>query len=151
MINFEKLNKIATPDSSWIQEASERIKNRDWLDKSAKIALKVLRTLKDKSMKQTDLAEVLNVTPQQISKIVKGQENLTLETICKIEKALDIEIISIELPTAIKYHTSEYNSGSNNSKSTEIVTKRFLPVTIAYYGMVECLTQIDNNNNKKAA
>jgi len=94
MINLEKLNKVATPDSSWIQEAAERIKNRDWLDKSAKIALKVLRALKDKSMKQTDLAEVLNVTPQQISKIVKGQENLTLETICKIEKALDIEIIT---------------------------------------------------------
>ena len=93
MINLEKLNKIATPDSSWIQETGERIKNRDWLDKSAKIALKVLRALKDKSMKQTDLAEVLNVTPQQISKIVKGQENFTLETICKIEKALDIEIL----------------------------------------------------------
>lgn len=96
MINLEKLNKIATPDSSWIQEAGERIKNRDWLDKS-------------------DLAEVLNVTPQQISKIVKGQENFTLETICKIEKALDIEIISIELPTALKYITPQYTSVSNDS------------------------------------
>lgn len=145
MINLEKLNKIATPDSSWIQEAGERIKNRDWLDKSAKIALKVLRALKDKSMKQTDLAEVLNVTPQQISKIVKGQENFTLETICKIEKALDIEIISIELPTALKYITPQYTSVSNNSKSAEIVIKPFQQVIIAYSHMVESPPSVDNN------
>lgn len=78
MIDLKKLNSVATLDSSWIKEADERIKNRDWLDKSARIALKVLRALKDKSMKQTDLAEALNVTPQQINKIIKEIPHLTL-------------------------------------------------------------------------
>lgn len=148
MIDLKKLNSVATLDSSWIKEAGERIKNRDWLDKSSKIALKVLRALKDKSMKQTDLAEALNVTPQQINKIIKGQENLTLETICKIEKALNIEIISIELPTAIKYTTAAYIH--NNTKNDENVIRRFQPVVIAYSNLLECHTQEDNNTKEAA-
>jgi len=148
MINLEKLNKVASPDSSWVKEADERIKNRDWLEKSARIALKILRALKDKSMKQTDLAEALNVSPQQINKIIKGQENLTLETICKIEKALNIEIICIELPTAIKYITSTYSY--NNSKYYGNVIKRYQPVAFTYSNMVECLTQEDNRNKEAA-
>jgi len=148
MIDLKKLNSVATLDSSWIKEAGERIKNRDWLDKSSKIALKVLRALKDKSMKQTDLAEALNVTPQQINKIIKGQENLTLETICKIEKALNIEIISIELPTAIKYTTTAHIH--NNTKNDENVIRRFQPVVIAYSNHLECHTQEDNNNKEAA-
>jgi plasmid maintenance system antidote protein VapI len=35
----------------------------------------------------------MNISPQQISKIVKGQENLTLETISNLEIALGIQII----------------------------------------------------------
>jgi len=35
----------------------------------------------------------MNVSPQQINKIVKGQENLTLETITNLEIALGIQII----------------------------------------------------------
>ena len=36
----------------------------------------------------------MNVSPQQISKIVKGQENLTLETISNLEIALGIQIMA---------------------------------------------------------
>jgi ribosome-binding protein aMBF1 (putative translation factor) len=35
----------------------------------------------------------MKVSPQQINKIVKGQENLTLETISKLEIALNIQLI----------------------------------------------------------
>jgi plasmid maintenance system antidote protein VapI len=35
----------------------------------------------------------MNISPQQISKIVKGQENMTLETISNLEIALGIQII----------------------------------------------------------
>jgi len=37
----------------------------------------------------------MGVTPQYINKIVKGKENLTLETIAKIEKALGITLIEV--------------------------------------------------------
>jgi transcriptional regulator with XRE-family HTH domain len=49
--------------------------------------------LREKGMTQKDLAEKLNVSPQQVSKIVKGKENLTLETISKLEYVLGVELI----------------------------------------------------------
>lgn len=64
---------------------------------SAKIAVVVLRAIKNSSMTQKELAERMGVKPQQISKIVKGKENLTLETIGKLEKALNLKIVDIKL------------------------------------------------------
>jgi plasmid maintenance system antidote protein VapI len=43
---------------------------------------------------QKDLARELNVSPQHINKIVKGQENLTLETQIKLQTVLDIPILA---------------------------------------------------------
>lgn len=37
----------------------------------------------------------MDVTPQYVNKIVKGKENLSLETIWKIEEALGINLISV--------------------------------------------------------
>jgi len=38
---------------------------------------------------------MMGVSRQQVSKIVKGQENLTFETVSKLENALGITIIEI--------------------------------------------------------
>jgi ribosome-binding protein aMBF1 (putative translation factor) len=91
----EKLSKLASDQSSeWKAKALYRRQNREWLKKSALIAVSVLDALKAQNLSQKDLATRMNVSPQQISKIVKGQENLTLETISNLETALGIEIIS---------------------------------------------------------
>ena len=93
----EKLNNLASNESSkWVEKAEWRVANAGWLDKSAKIAIKVLRTIRAIGLSQKDLAENLGVSPQQVSKILKGKENLTLETIDKLEKVLNISLI--ELP-----------------------------------------------------
>lgn len=47
-------------------------------------------------MNQKELAEAMNVTPQYISKILKGNQNLSLETISKLEEILDINILIIQ-------------------------------------------------------
>lgn len=39
------------------------------------------------------LAEKMDCTQQYISNILKGEKNMSLETICKIESALGIDII----------------------------------------------------------
>jgi transcriptional regulator with XRE-family HTH domain len=49
--------------------------------------------LKQKGWSQKQLAENMKVSAQQINKIVKGKENLTLETISKLENALGIVLI----------------------------------------------------------
>jgi transcriptional regulator with XRE-family HTH domain len=91
-----KLNEVASQKpSGWLDKANERYKESDWLLKSAQIAVKVLVELRQQQLSQKDLAELLSVSPQYINKIVKGKENLSLDTICKIERALNIELISI--------------------------------------------------------
>lgn len=90
----EKLSKIASEQSSdWKGKAKHRRDNREWLKKSAAIAVRVLDALKAQGISQKELALRMNISPQQVSKIVKGQENLTLETISNLEVALGIKII----------------------------------------------------------
>ena len=78
-----------------------RVANRDWLRKSAVIALYVLTSLREQRLTKRALAKRMKVSPQQVTKIVKGSENLTLETISKVEQALDINIIDIESLTKL--------------------------------------------------
>lgn len=92
---LEKLKNQSIKDETWIKEAEWREKNEAWLDLSFAIAVKILRTLRDRNMTQKDLAETLGLTPQYVNKIVKGSENLTLETITKIENALGIQLIQV--------------------------------------------------------
>ena len=93
----EKLQRIASHDSKWKEKADWRKENEGWLDKSAKIALRVLRTLRAKGMSQKDLADKLGISAQQVNKLVKGQENLTLETISRLEVVLGIELSTVPL------------------------------------------------------
>jgi transcriptional regulator with XRE-family HTH domain len=92
----EKLDKIASKEpSKWMQNAEWRIANKAWLNKSAKIAIKILRAIRKQEISQIELSKRLNVSPQQVSKIVKGRENLTLETISKIEEVLGVSLIEV--------------------------------------------------------
>lgn len=91
---LKKLDKIAKPSNEWLKEAQFRVDNQDWLKHSQMIALKILRELRAQGKSQLDLATALNVKPQQVNRWVKGSENFTLETIAKIEGALNINLIS---------------------------------------------------------
>lgn len=83
--------------SGWSKDAAWRNENRDWFKKSFQIAVKILREIRRQKsingMTQKSLAEAIGVTPQYINKVVKGQENLTLSTIRKIEAVLGISLI----------------------------------------------------------
>ncbi len=90
----DKLSNLASDQpSDWKIRTKYRRENREWLKKSAAIAVQVLDALKGQDLSQKELAERMDISPQQISKIVKGQENLTLETISNLELALGIQII----------------------------------------------------------
>ena len=55
-------------------------------------------------MTQKQLSEALNVSPQVVNKWLKGKENFTLETISKIETALETPLmqVGIKKPEEIK-------------------------------------------------
>ena len=93
IINFEKL--VSQEKSGWLEKAKWRQENHAWLDKSALIAIKILRAITDQKSSQKELADKMGVSAQYINKIVKGSENLSLETISKLELALGIQLIEI--------------------------------------------------------
>ena len=90
-------NKLATTlannKSNWQTKAEWRQANQAWLRHSRQIALKINNALKAQGLTQKQLAERLAVSPQQVSKLLKGTENMTLETIAKLESALDVALI----------------------------------------------------------
>ena len=46
-------------------------------------------------MNQRMLAEKMDCSQQYVSNVLKGEKNMSLETICKIENALGIEVIKL--------------------------------------------------------
>ncbi|MEO6830641.1 MAG: helix-turn-helix transcriptional regulator [Chitinophagaceae bacterium] len=81
--------------SGWSERACYRRANRAWIRRSRLIAIHVLNALDAKGMNQKQLAEAIEVTPEYISKLVKGGENLTLEIISKLEAVLQINILEV--------------------------------------------------------
>lgn len=81
---------VSKEKTNTLERNRARIKNREMLRESQRIALKVLARLDELDWSQKDLADKMNVRPQQISKIVSGKENFTLETLIKLQNVLDI-------------------------------------------------------------
>ena len=105
--NFLKL--VSYEKTPTVESVKERMRNRDMLHESKQIALKVLVKLDEVGWSQKDLANKMGVSPQQINKIVSGKENLTLETLVKLQNLLNIPLLAT-------YNESDVN------KSEEIVS-----------------------------
>jgi ribosome-binding protein aMBF1 (putative translation factor) len=80
---------------NWIEDIAWRKENKAWLRKSSAIALRILDALDELNWNKAKLAQEMCVSPQQVSKYVKGEENFKLETLCKLEKVLGIELVTI--------------------------------------------------------
>lgn len=94
--NQKKLKKLSKgKKSNYLKDAEYRIRNRRWLGYSSNIARRILAALEDKeNSSQKKLATTINVSPQYISKVLKGHENLSLETIAKLSDSLGVELIT---------------------------------------------------------
>ena len=79
--------------TNWREHAQWRRENRHWLRYSGFIALKVMKRIEELGIRQKELAEKLGCSPQYISRLLKGTENLTLETISKLEDCLQMDIL----------------------------------------------------------
>lgn len=94
-LEYLEAHKSETP-SRWREEAEWRRANASWLRHSQMIAVKVLLRMKQEHMTQKTLAERMNCTQQYVSKILKGNENMSLDTLTKLEDALNINLILSE-------------------------------------------------------
>ena len=89
-----KQHQSSTP-SKWHENAEWRMKNKSWLRYSQRIAMIMLDKMEAMNMSQKQLSELMGCSQQYVSKVLKGQENLSLETIAKIEGCLGIQILQV--------------------------------------------------------
>lgn len=107
VIEFLKSHQSPTP-SRWKEEAEWRKANWGWLRYSQYIAIRMMSRMDELHITQAALAETMGCSQQYISKILKGQENLSLESIWKIESALEIDLVKSKLsyPSGYNYTIS---------------------------------------------
>ena len=85
-------HRSSTP-SKWRENAEWRVANKSWLRYSQRIAMMMLDKMEELGLTQKALAERMGCSQQYISRVLKGTENLSIETISKIETALELEIL----------------------------------------------------------
>ena len=95
---ISKLNAHSsdTP-SKWRETAAWRNANKSWLRYSQRIAMMMLDKMEELGLTQKALAERMGCSQQYASRVLKGTENLSIETISKIESALELEILESAL------------------------------------------------------
>lgn len=94
-----RLSRYQSPTpSTWREdeEATRRAKAEGWLPYSRKIAIKTAMAMKRQNITRSDVASRMGCSPQYVSRLLKGEENLSLETICKLENALNVPILQYE-------------------------------------------------------
>lgn len=94
-----RLSRYQTNEPSKWREKEEkrrRAKEEGWLRYSRRIAIKIAMAMKQQNISRQDLAERMGCSPQYISRLLKGEENFSLETICKLENALNVPILQYE-------------------------------------------------------
>ena len=109
---FLNNHQSATP-SKWREAAEWRRKNEKWLKYARVITMKTMQAMDKQSVTQSLLAERMGCSQQYVSNLLKGSSNMTLETISRIETALDIDLIGSALGGLV----DGYNSAEGSSRT----------------------------------
>lgn len=86
--NLEKHSTGKT--SNFVAKARQEQENKNWIRLSKYIAVITLSKMDELGLTQKKFASLMGCSQQYVSKILKGKENLSLETISKIEECLNI-------------------------------------------------------------
>ena len=95
-IEYLKQHESATP-SKWKANAQWRKDNERWLKYARFITIRTMQAMDEQGITQKMLSERMGCTQQYISNLLKGSSNMTLETIARIEDALEIDIVNSAL------------------------------------------------------
>ena len=93
-IKFLEAHQDEAP-SRFVEEATWRKENTSWLRWSRQLAVTLIGYMQDNGLKRADLASRLGVSPQYVSKLLSGTENLSFKSIANIEEKLGITCFSI--------------------------------------------------------
>ena len=93
-IQFLEANQSETP-SRFVEEANWRKENAGWLRWSRQLATTLIGYMQDNGLKRADLADRVGVSPQYVSRLLSGTENLSFKSIANIEEKLGISCMEI--------------------------------------------------------
>lgn len=127
----EKLDSlISEKKSGWLDKAKWREENETWLDISFAIAVKILGALRENKRSDTfprtqkELAKAMDCSPQYVNKVLKGAENLQLETIFNIGTILNIELIKVPELSEVKEEANKTKSGQTQDLISSVQKRR---------------------------
>jgi transcriptional regulator with XRE-family HTH domain len=117
----QNLNKFVSKTATqWKERAAKDRKNRRKISRAQEFALSLMDYMDDQGIKQKELARLMDVTPQQVNKILRAKSNLTFETIDKIEEALGV---TISTPQISVIETANSISSSQVFQHMQVVHK----------------------------
>ena len=97
----------AKGETDFLKMASDLKENWVWLKYSYAIAIKASSRMRELGLTQQQLAEKMNCTQQHVSNLLKGRVNMTLETLAKLEQALDFDLVGKSLLSFDGYSTKK--------------------------------------------
>lgn len=105
----ETLLRIAEPMDEQIRKMMQRRKSqRHLIAMSTSIAARIERALRIKGMKRTELAQLMGVSPANITRYLSGKCNFELKTLLTLEEVLGIALINREENPLMKSNSGEY-------------------------------------------
>lgn len=108
-------------------------------DHAMDISASVHHRMTELGMTGKELAERLGVTPGRVSQILKGDENLTLKTLARLEEALDFD-----LSRGFKYYLGALGASSKQQTFYAVpVVKRWGDTDMAQAGRKTSFAQAE--------
>lgn len=97
VLKFLEDHQSDTP-SRFKEEAEWRQENEIWLRMSRSVALAIVDYMQEKNLSRAEVAKLLSVSPQYLSRILSCRENLSIRSLARIEAALGTTCLSPSLP-----------------------------------------------------
>ncbi|TWF35866.1 hypothetical protein FHW36_108222 [Chitinophaga polysaccharea] len=96
----KKLNELTAGDDGkesveFFARVAFREANKDWLVKSGDIIMTVIAVMSKLKLTPADMAKRMNISEEEMYKILRGDENMTLQTIVRMEKVFGIDLIKV--------------------------------------------------------
>lgn len=137
---FEGL--ISDKESHFIQESKAIIQEEEWLVASAGVIFMLLDFMESQTprMKKVQLAKHLDVSAQYVGKLLRGEENLTLQTMSKIAHVMGMSLSDLISKLSVQLSENEEDEfpahqfcheerPMNNAVLTFVFQKQFRVVT----------------------
>ena len=92
------MNKGKTYKSPLIDKILKEISPEEFekIEKRMLLAARIDDAIKAKGWKRKDIANALNKNPSEITKWLSGTHNFTFDTLCDIERVLNINLVKLD-------------------------------------------------------